>query len=183
MVKEKVNASKFPKVTIMGIGNTLFSDEGFGVRTLEAIEARYRFPETVTLVDGGVLGINLLGYVSDSENLIVIDCIRNKGNPGDLYRLSGDEIPERVRAKNSLHQIDFLEALTLCQAMGSAPNTVIVGVEPFDIQTLSVELTDVTRCRISSVIDMVLAELDRVKISYEVRPDGECALRDCMRFA
>jgi hydrogenase maturation protease len=182
MVESAKNDRTLPKVTIMGVGNTLFSDEGFGVRTLELMEARYRFPKNVSLVDGGVLGVNLLGYISGAENLIVIDCIRNQGTPGDLYRLRGDAIPERIRAKNSLHQIDFLEALTLSQALGDAPETVIVGVEPKDIETVGIELTDVTRQRMDDVVCMVLEELDRIGVTYECRPEGECTPRDCMRF-
>ncbi|MCK7504709.1 MAG: hydrogenase maturation protease [Desulfobacterales bacterium] len=65
-------------------------------------------------------------------HLVVVDAIRNRGKPGDLYRLEGDAIPERIRAKNSLHQVDFLEALTLCQAFDNVPQTVIIGVEPED---------------------------------------------------
>ena len=124
---------------ILGVGCILYSDEGFGVRVIETIQERYEFPENVLVVDGGVLGINLLGVISKPDRLIVVDAIRNKGKPGDLYRLEGAAIPERIRAKNSLHQVDFLEALTLCQALDKVPETVIVGVEPEDIETQSLE--------------------------------------------
>ena len=100
-------------VMILGIGCILFSDEGFGVRVVEKLQRLYEFPDNVLLVDGGVLGVNLLGVISNADHLIVVDAIRNKGKPGDLYRLAGDQIPQRIRAKNSLHQVDFLEALTL----------------------------------------------------------------------
>ena len=105
------------QVMVLGVGNLLFSDEGFGIRVVEELERRYTFPDNVSIVDGGVLGVSLLGIMSEAHHLIVVDVIRNQGAPGDLYRLEGDAIPERIRAKNSLHQIDFLEALTLCQAM------------------------------------------------------------------
>ena len=118
------------------------------------------------LVDGGVLGINLLGVISKPEHLIVVDAIRNKGNPGDRYRLEGDVIPDRIRAKNSLHQVDFLEALTLCQALDKVPKTVIIGVEPQDIETQSLELTAPVRAQVEPVIEMVLAELDRLGATY-----------------
>jgi len=95
-----------------------------------------------------------------------VDAIRNRGNPGDLYRLERDAIPERIRAKNSLHQVDFLEALTLCQALDKVPETVIVGVEPEDIETLSLELTPTIQSRVDPVIDMILEELRRLGGSY-----------------
>jgi hydrogenase maturation protease len=156
-----------PEIMILGVGCILFSDEGFGVRVIETIQERYEFPDNVLVVDGGVLGINLLGVISKPDHLIVVDAIRNKGKPGDLYRLDGEAIPERIRAKNSLHQVDFLEALTLCQALDKVPETVIVGVEPQDIETMSIELTPTTRTKVDAVIDMVLAELDRLGISHK----------------
>jgi len=167
---------------ILGIGNTLFADEGFGVRALESLSDRFSFPENVTLIDGGVLGVTLLGYIAQADQLIVVDCVRNQGKPGDLYRLSGQEIPDRMRAKNSLHQVDFLEALTLCQALDKVPETVIIGIEPADIESLIPELTPVTRQKMDAVIAMVLKELDRLDVTYEERPEGECELSDCMCF-
>jgi hydrogenase maturation protease len=154
-------------IMVLGIGCILFSDEGFGVRVVEKMEKQYEFPENVLLVDGGVLGINLLGVISKPKHLIVVDAIRNKGKPGDLYRLEGDAIPERIRAKNSLHQVDFLEALTLCQALDHVPQTVIVGVEPQDIETQSLDLTPPVKAQVDPVIEMVLSELERLGVSYK----------------
>ena len=158
-----------PEIMILGVGCILFSDEGFGVRVIETIQERYEFPDNVLVVDGGVLGINLLGVISKPDHLIVVDAIRNKGKPGDMYRLDGEVIPERIRAKNSLHQVDFLEALTLCQALDKVPETVILGVEPEDIETLSTELTAVTQSKVDPIIDKVLSEIKRLGASYRAK--------------
>jgi hydrogenase maturation protease len=154
-------------VMVLGIGNILFCDEGTGVRVVEQMQERYRFPDNVSLVDGGVLGLNLLGTMSEADHLIVVDAIRNRGKPGDLYRIEGDAIPDRIRMKNSLHQIDFLESLTMCQALDHVPETVIVGVEPEDIETCTLEMTEAVQARIDDIITMVLRELDRLDIFYE----------------
>jgi hydrogenase maturation protease len=153
-------------VMILGVGCILFSDEGFGVRVIEKLQTQYKFPENVSVVDGGVLGVNLLGVISQADHLIVVDAIRNKGNPGDMYRLYDKQIPERIRAKNSIHQVDFLEALTLCQVFDKVPDTVIIGVEPEDIETLSIELTPVIQLKVDPMIQMVLTELDRLEVTY-----------------
>lgn len=159
-----------PHIMILGIGNLLFTDEGFGIRVLQKLLEGWEFPENISLVDGGVLGLNLLGIISEADHLIVLDAIRNRGKPGDLYRLEGNAVPERVRAKNSLHQVDFLEALTLCRALDrSIPETVILGVEPQDIETLSIKLTPVTADRIEPVLDMVFNELRRLNVPYRKR--------------
>ena len=160
-------------IMVLGIGCILYSDEGFGVRVVEKMQLRYKFSEDVLLVDGGVLGINLLGVISKPDHLIVVDAIRNQGKPGDLYRLEGDQIPQRIRAKNSLHQVDFLEALTMCQALDKVPQTVIIGVEPEDIETQSLELTPTVQAQVDPVIDMVLAELGRLGVSGDFSLHGQ----------
>jgi hydrogenase maturation protease len=151
---------------VLGIGSILFSDDGFGIRVAQRLEQEYELPDNVLVVDGGVLGINLLGVISKPKHLIVVDTMRNHGTPGDIYRIEGEQIPERIRAKNSLHQVDFLEALTLCQALDNVPKTVIIGVEPEDIQTLSLTMTPVVQSKVDEVIARVLAELDRLGVCY-----------------
>ncbi len=157
------------QIVILGIGNLLFRDEGFGIHVIRRLQEQFEFPENVSIVDGGVLGMNLLGVISEAEHLIVIDAIRNKGKAGDLYRLEGEEIPSRIRAKNSLHQVDFLEALTLCEALDRVPKTVIFGAEPADIETLEMDLTLPLREKMDEVISMVLDEMDRLGVSFRKR--------------
>lgn len=156
---------------VLGVGNLLLTDEGVGIHAIETLLERYEFPENVSIEDGGVLGMNLLGIISEADQLIVVDAIKNGGAPGALHRLAGDEIPKRILAKNSLHQVDLLEALTLCQALDNVPETVIVGVEPEDIETLGLELTPTVRERMDDLIAMVLRELDRLGVDYHEKRD------------
>jgi hydrogenase maturation protease len=162
-------AERPDQITVLGVGNILFRDEGVGIRVIERLMEKYGFPENVSLVDGGVLGLNLLGVISEADRLIVVDAIRNGGHPGDLYRLVGEEIPKRVFAKNSLHQVDLLEALTLCQALDRVPVTVIIGIEPEDISTLSIDLTKAIHSKIDHLVEMVLDELDQLSVTYQLK--------------
>ncbi|MGD9732723.1 MAG: HyaD/HybD family hydrogenase maturation endopeptidase [Desulfamplus sp.] len=147
------------KIMVLGVGNILYSDDGFGIKVVEKLESEYNFPDNVTIVDGGVLGINLLGVISSADRLIVVDTILNRGNPGDIHRLEGDAIPNRILGKNSLHQVDLLEALSLCRLMGNVPKTVIIGVEPQDIETLNPELTPAIAQKVDHVVELILEEL------------------------
>jgi hydrogenase maturation protease len=159
-----------PAITVLGIGNILLTDEGFGVRVVEKLSREYEFPENVSLVDGGVLGINLLGVLADTQHLIVVDAVKNKQPPGSLYRLEKNELPERILLKNSLHQTDFLETLTLCQAIDKVPETtVVLGVEPKDILTLSVEMTPTVEARVDDMMDLVLRELEDLGVTAKKR--------------
>jgi hydrogenase maturation protease len=157
-----------PQITILGIGNILLTDEGFGVRVIEKLFDEYKFPDNVSVVEGGVLGIHLLGTLSKTDHLIVVDAVKNKQPPGTLYRLEKEELPERILMKNSLHQTDFLETLTLCDMIDKAPETIVVlGAEPEDIETHSVELTPVVAARVDETVPRVLQELDRLGVSYD----------------
>ena len=151
-------------IMVLGVGNLLMTDEGVGIQVVKRLEDNYRFPENVSVRDGGVLGVNLLGVISEADHLIVVDAVRNGGEPGDLHRLEGEKIPRRILAKNSLHQVDLLEALTLCQALDKVPETVILGVEPKDIESVGLELTDPVLERMDDLIDMVLTELDALGV-------------------
>jgi len=156
---------------VLGVGNLLFTDEGVGIHAIQTLLERYEFSQNVSIEDGGVLGINLLGIISEADDLIVVDAIKNGGVPGTLYRLEGDDIPKRILAKNSLHQVDLLEALTLCQALDKVPETVIVGVEPEDIETVGLELTPPIQEKMGDLIAMVLRELDRLGAGYHEKRD------------
>jgi hydrogenase maturation protease len=158
------------QITILGIGNILLTDEGFGVRVIEKLFDEYEFPDNVSVVEGGVLGIHLLGTLSKADHLIVVDAVKNRQPPGTLYRLEKDELPERILMKNSLHQTDFLETLTLCQMIDKAPESVVVlGAEPEDIETHSVELTPVVADRVDEMVSRVLQELERLGVPYDKR--------------
>jgi hydrogenase maturation protease len=157
------------QILVLGVGNILLTDEGVGIRVIERMQERYAFPDNVSVLDGGVLGLSLLGVISEADHLIVVDAIKNGREPGFLYRLEGDQVPKRILAKNSLHQVDFLETLTSCQVLDKVPETVILGVEPQDIENLSIELTPVVQERIDALVDMVLKELDRLGVHCRSR--------------
>jgi hydrogenase maturation protease len=110
--------------------------------------------------------------------LIVVDAVKNKQPPGTLYRLEKNELPERILLKNSLHQTDFLETLTLCQAIDKVPETtVVLGVEPEDILTLDIELTPTVAARVDETMALVLHELNRLGVTAQKRNPSECASR------
>lgn len=150
-----------PRITVLGVGNILLKDEGVGVRVVEHLAQGYTFGDNVHLVDGGVLGVGLMGVVADSDVLIIVDAVRNGQAPGTLYHLQGDQVPRRVLAKQSMHQLDLPEVLALCEVIDHSPETVVIGVEPKDITTMDIELTDTIAARLDDLVAMVLSELER----------------------
>jgi len=165
------------RITILGVGNLLFRDEGVGIHVVERLTERYSFPENVSLVDGGVLGLGLLAVIAETDHLIVVDAIRDHGTPGTLHRLEGDDVPKRLYAKNSLHQVDLLETLCVCPALDHEPETVILGVEPEDIESMGLELTPAVEAAVEPLIQAVLQELGRFGVTLE--PKGEATDVSC----
>jgi len=158
--KNMEDKSYIPHIMILGVGNTLLSDDGVGIRVIEKLEKEYDFPDNVSVIDGGVLGINLFGVISNADYLIIVDTVLNNGKPGDLHRLTGKDIPVRIRAKNSLHEVDLVESITLFQLMDHSPETVIIGIEPEDIETMNPELTDIVRGKMDDLVNAVLDEIE-----------------------
>ena len=156
-------------ITVLGVGNILYGDDGVGIRVVEKLEKEYEFSDNVDIVDGGVLGINLLGVISNAGRLIVVDTVLNHGQPGDLHRLDHDQIPNRILAKNSLHQVDLIEALTLCNALDHVPQTTIIGIEPKDLYSLNEHLTPGIEARLEDLVQNVLEEVSRLGGSFQAK--------------
>ena len=62
-------------ILLLGIGNVLWADEGFGVRVIERLQKSYRFPDSVKVMDGGTQGVYLVEHVQAADVLIVFDAI------------------------------------------------------------------------------------------------------------
>ncbi len=144
---------------VLGVGNVLLRDEGVGVHMIHRLRRKYEFPEHVDLVDGGTLGLNLLSVVCGCRRLVVIDAVRNGGEPGEVFVLRFEELPFHVRAKNSLHQVDLVEAITLAGLISDPPETIIVGIEPLDTEGWGTELTPPVMNQITLLEERVLEQL------------------------
>ncbi len=161
-------------IMILGVGNILLSDDGVGIRVIEKLDKEYDFPDNVSVIDGGVLGINLFGVISNAEYLIIVDTVFNNGKPGDLHRLTGKDIPARIRAKNSLHEVDLVESITLFKLMDHSPEMVIIGIEPKDIETMNPELTNIVSEKVDDLVNAVLKELKQFNIDGLVKSQKCC---------
>ncbi len=116
---------------ILGLGNLLYQDEGFGVHAIRALQESIPLPEDIEIVDGGVLGMNLLPLVEESSHLLVFDAVDAGQVPGTVLELDGKEIPKIAASKLSEHQVGFQEVLGLATFRGSLPSSLhLIGVQP-----------------------------------------------------
>ncbi|MEY6433772.1 HyaD/HybD family hydrogenase maturation endopeptidase [Thioalkalicoccus limnaeus] len=163
-----------PRVLILGIGNLLWADEGFGVRVVEVLQQRWRFPAQVALLDGGTQGLNLLDRVRAADILVVFDAIDYGLSPGTLMRVEGDEVPKYLGAKKmSLHQTGFQEVLALAALLGEFPkNLLLIGVQPVELDDYGGSLRPAVKAQIEPAIALALAYLADFGIVAETCPDS-----------
>ena len=147
-------------VLVLGIGNVLWADEGFGVRAVEALHQRYEMPAGVSLVDGGTQGLYLLEYVCSAERVLVLDAIDYGLPPGTLRVFRDDEVPVWSDQVMSLHQATFQELLSLARLRGRFPRKItLIGVQPDVLDDLGGSLSPLVRVRLDEAVDHAVAEL------------------------
>lgn len=157
------------RTLVLGIGNILWADEGFGVRVAQALQRRYAFPDQVTIMDGGTQGLGLIPYVQDCDTLVVVDAVDFHLEPGALVELRDAEVPAFLGAKKmSLHQVSFQEVLALCELMGRMPSRLcLIGVQPQVLEDYGGSLSDVVRAQLEPAVERVLAYLEAHGIRVE----------------
>ncbi len=159
------------QVLILGIGNILWADEGFGVRAVETLNQRYTFDDNVTLMDGGTQGIYLVQHVQAADYLVVFDAIDYGLPPGTLKCIEDEAVPQFIGAKKmSLHQTGFQEVLAMAQLLGDYPERLLlVGVQPEKLEDYGGSLRPVVRAQIDPAIDAALDWLGALGIAARPR--------------
>jgi len=150
-----------PNILVMGIGNVLWADEGFGVRAVEAFNAAYACSDEVTVMDGGTQGLYLLPHVEACEALILFDAIDYGLEPGAMKIICDEQVPAFMGAKKmSLHQTGFQEVLATAEFLGWEPKRrVLIGVQPAEIEDYGGSLRPVVDAAIQPALEVALAEL------------------------
>lgn len=119
------------RTLVLGIGNILLHDDGVGVWAAEKLRCEFRFPESVTIIEGGTLGLDLLPHLDGVARLLIVDAVRRGRAPGELVRLEGKEVPVVLGQKLSAHQVGVQDLLAGAQLMGlEFSNLVLWGIEP-----------------------------------------------------
>lgn len=148
------------KVIVLGIGNILLKDEGFGIHVVNELKRQYNFPSNVEVIDGGTAGINLLSIIETASHLILIDVVQSKKPPGTIFRFKPDKMPKDVVYKRSLHQIGFNEIFGIANILEKFPDTTIIGIQPMDIKSYEMDLTPELKKRVKDVVEIILMEIE-----------------------
>ena len=166
-------------ILLLGIGNVLWADEGFGVRVIERLQKSYRFPDNVKVMDGGTQGLYLVEHVQAADELIVFDAIDYCLPPATLKCIANEDVPNFLGAKKmSLHQTGFQEVLAMAQMLGAYPKHVfLIGVQPEELEDYGGSLRPGVKAQIQPAIAIAMDYLQSFGINAE-RADQDSVLPD-----
>ena len=167
-------AERPERVLVLGIGNVLWADEGFGVRCVEEMAERCALPDRVRLLDGGTQGLYLLPFLEEADALLVFDAIDFGLPPGTLRVLRDGDVPAFMGAKKmSLHQTGFQDVLATAQFTGGCPaRLTLIGCQPVELEDFGGSLRDAVKAQIGPALDVACEWLTRWRAAPVPRTDA-----------
>lgn len=120
------------RVLVLGIGNSLLTDDGVGVHAALRLAAELAGAPDVTVLDAGTLSFTLFHYIEQADALIAFDAAKDGGSPGDLLIREGVEFDRFVRrAGRSVHEVGLADLLDMARLGQRLPaDRVLIGIEP-----------------------------------------------------
>jgi hydrogenase maturation protease len=157
-MREEILTDKKP-ILVLGVGNLVLTDEGVGVHVARRMQ-EMDLPSDVDVMDGATGGFDLLDDIEGRKKVIVVDTVNGGEPPGTIYRMTAEDIEETEKARLSLHEIDVTDLLKLADLFEiQKPEIVIIGIEPKDMDSASMELSPEIEAKVPRLIDLVLKEI------------------------
>jgi len=139
---------------VLGLGNVLLGDEGFGVHVVRWLKM-CELPHDVRVVEGGVGGFNLLGYLEGVKRLIIVDVMMLESPPGQLLVLKpGTRLDEPGKRLMSFHQIGVLELLKMWSLIGDEPEVYLLVARPECLEW-STELSPALQSACAEAVEII----------------------------
>ena len=154
-------------ILVLGLGNIHQSDEGVGVRAVEAFQAQWTVPDGVDVVDGGTCGMDMLDIIASHDTLIVVDAVKTGAPVGTVVKITGADVPVFFRGRLSPHQLGLSDLLATLTLTDEAPGYVsVIGCVPASMET-SLEMTPGIAARLPAMVDLLVEELRSLGVSLE----------------
>jgi len=148
------------KTLILGVGNLLLSDEGFGVHFIRHLQAHYALPADVEVFDAGTLGLMAGHKLEEAGRVYIVDVIAAPGAPGTCLRYNKDDFMlKRIPLKLSPHQVGVQEMLLVSLLRGRCPEEInLVGIIPSSTEP-GTELSPLLQQRLPEIAAQLVKEL------------------------
>jgi len=143
-------------MTILGIGNVLQKDDGLGVYASTYLKENYSFLEDVSIINGGVEGINLFSILEQSSRVLILDTIELEDDPASIYLLPATELSGRGLNSGGAHEIGVIQCLDMLELQGKElPEAMVLGIVPQHI-TFEIDLSDTLKEAFEGYIKVAL---------------------------
>ncbi|MGP8247275.1 MAG: HyaD/HybD family hydrogenase maturation endopeptidase [Bryobacteraceae bacterium] len=151
---------------VVGVGNTILSDDGAGVHAARLLQGDARVPAEVTILDGGTLGLELVPYVSDASRVLFLDAVDSDGDPGTLARMTGGDLLGTPSGR-SVHHLGVADLIAALALVSAAPQDIVVlGVQPANTDW-GTSLSPAVQTALPGLVDAALTQLLLWKESRE----------------
>ena len=164
------------KNIIIGIGNLLFKDDGIGIIATHYLRENFEYEPSLELLDGGTLGLNLIEYFLNYDNVFIIDTISIDDEVGSIYKIPSNELLAGSGYKNTAHEVEVVQMLETCELYDKQANITIFGVVPEDISTTYVGLSDSIYVEFKTLIQTVNQGVE--ELGVKVRQKGHISLEN-----
>ena len=152
---------------VLGVGNLLLADEGVGIQVVERLQELYDLPETVQVLDGGTLGMDLLYYLEGTHRLLIVDAVETGCSPGTVIRLENDDVPAHLSAKMSPHQVGIPDMLFAAKLRDLYPEKIVLlGVQPESLEP-SLDLSPTVSALVDPLVQQIITELAKWGVPVE----------------
>ena len=154
------------KIAILGIGNLIIGDEGFGVHTVKYLEDNFIFPDNVVIVDAGTAGIYMSPYLEECDPVFVIDVVDIDAEPGSMHTFNLEDVRAgKISTKMSPHQLGLLEVVEICKLRDAAPRHMeFFCVVPADFEQ-DLVLSPVVEPRVAQIADILIKRLEEIGVT------------------
>ncbi|MGA3044804.1 MAG: HyaD/HybD family hydrogenase maturation endopeptidase [Bryobacteraceae bacterium] len=143
---------------VVGVGNTILSDDGAGVHAARRLQDDPRVPQGVTILDGGTLGLELIPYVSDASRVLFLDAVNSGEAPGTLARMTGNELLG-TSGGMSVHQLGVADLIAALALVSAKPQDIVVlGVQPANTDW-GTSLSPDVEAALQGLVDAAVAQL------------------------
>jgi hydrogenase maturation protease len=148
------------KTLILGAGNLLLSDEGFGVHFIRYLQEHYTLPPDVELLDAGTLGLMVGHKLEEADRVYIVDTVAAPGAPGTCIRYAKEDfLLQRIPFKLSPHQVGVQEMLQVSLLRGRCPDEIyLLGIIPSSLEP-GTELSPLLQQRLPELAAQLVAEL------------------------
>jgi len=143
---------------ILGIGNTLLTDEGVGIHVLHALEPGLADSPDITLLDGGTLSFTLAGPIEDADALIVVDAANIKAAAGEWTLFQGEAMDAFLMGnrKSTVHEVGLTDLRAIAILAGHWPEKrAMLAIQP-DVVDWGEQPTPAVAAAIPSVCAAIL---------------------------